>query len=664
MTGAIALFVLVSATDPAEVKKDIPYGHSTNAHKLQKLDLYLPSTPKKAPVFIYVHGGSWTAGDKAQVGNLPTFFTSKGWVLASINYRLSPEVKHPAHVQDVAKAVAWAKTNIASYGGDPNAIFFGGHSAGAHLVALLGTDERKLREEKISFDDIRGIVAWDTAAHDLPPIVRFNSDPNSPYRQAFGNDPAGWTDASPLSFAPKAKNAPPLMAVLAGGAGIQGKRASTMRLVDTLRGLSVRADFVDASSFRTHQSLMTEFAAQSDPVAPVVLDFLESLRDGRKSGVGKDHVLAIGSTQGKGSSDARLGDSKVSYLDPEFLQSGHLMTFADQAGVVWVARVNPKTGIPYKEDAREFKIAENLSKWSRYSNGPEWGEAKSGPALFFLLDDSGGKGQIWRASAPWDKPKLTQLTSDEALHHWIAMPSVDPAMPSIRMIAYRGTPGGTANKNVWIDEKDPSRVHPFGERMGIARFTFSSPMISWAPRQSKSGVAPQVQILDTASGEERVITDGEEKKVDPWLWNAPEFGGETLLAVNLDNRALGIYRNPSKNNLPWRKIAEIKLPSDAPHRFLKSIEPVNGGKGAFGRSYFTVQAGDDKDPDTSIWLFGFDVAGKHLVQRLDDGMSSGEKLRRLDPESLIGDDRLFVYYTVIGEGAPQLRLVRTGISKK
>jgi hypothetical protein len=132
--------------------------------------------------------------------------------------------------------------------------------------------------------------------------------------------------------------------------------------------------------------------------------------------------------------------------------------------------------------------------------------------------------------------------------------------------------------------------------------------------------------------------------------------------VNLDERALAIYRDTQRDGQsPWTRIAEICLPADAPHPQLKSCEPVNGGRGAFGRSWFTAQGGDDKDPDTSIWLLGFDKHGHHIVRRLDDGAITDNPARRLDPESLVGDRELFVYYTLAGDGPSQLHRCRAGI---
>ncbi|MCC6356877.1 MAG: EF-hand domain-containing protein [Verrucomicrobiae bacterium] len=121
--------------------------------------------------------------------------------------------------------------------------------------------------------------------------------------------------------------------------------------------------------------------------------------------------------------------------------------------------------------------------------------------------------------------------------------------------------------------------------------------------------------------------------------------------------ATGIFDGAS----PWIRIAEIRLPADAPHPQLKSCEPVNGGRGAFGRSWFTAQGGDDKDKDTSIWLIGFDPKGHHTVRRLDEGAATKTSARRLDPESLVCDRELFVYYTLVGDGPSQLHRCQTGV---
>jgi hypothetical protein len=89
----------------------------------------------------------------------------------------------------------------------------------------------------------------------------------------------------------------------------------------------------------------------------------------------------------------------------------------------------------------------------------------------------------------------------------------------------------------------------------------------------------------------------------------------------------------------------------ARQRWSRSLRPLR----------FTAQGGDDKDADTSIWLLGFDTSGQHTVRRLDDGATTQTPARRLDPETLVGERELFVYYTrVTGKGS-ELRLCRTGV---
>jgi acetyl esterase/lipase len=87
--------------------------------KCNSLDVYSPLHATNAPVIVFIHGGSLHSGDKADVGELPAWCAKSGYVLVSINYRLSPPHKHPAHVQDTAAAIAWVQNNIAGLGGDP-----------------------------------------------------------------------------------------------------------------------------------------------------------------------------------------------------------------------------------------------------------------------------------------------------------------------------------------------------------------------------------------------------------------------------------------------------------------------------------------------------------------------------------------------------------------
>ncbi len=358
--------------------------------------------------------------------------------------------------------------------------------------------------------------------------------------------------------------------------------------------------------------------------------------------------------------DVRIGRTDMSYVDPEFLQEGALGVWADASGIVRVAPLDPRTGDFAAGAAEGFRIDGPLSVWSRYANGPEWGLDATGPALFYTKDDANGLGQVWRAEPPWDSPRLSPLTRDATLHNWLATASVNSTAASTRLVVYRGVPGAAGNVSAWLDEEAPESPVPFTDRTLLARWAHGSGLITYA-QPGSGGAPPQAVLADTFAETTRPLTADAGGKIDPWLWEAPEFGFERLLAVNVDGSALGIYRDVARDGGPWQRIATIALPEGSPP--LKSVEPVNGGRGAFGRSYFTAQSGRDDDPDTSIWLLGFDPEGRHLVRRLDEGAVSGRSGRRLDPESFAGEGELFVYYTLTGEGPAQLRRCRTGIRR-
>ncbi|PIE88077.1 MAG: carboxylesterase type B [Bacteroidetes bacterium] len=173
---------------------------------LLSLDLYYSSSTEwKKPVVIYVHGGGWSAGDKANaLAHKINLFRELNYVFVSINYRLSPfpyepdnpeRVQYPMHNCDVADAVRWVFDHIAQYGGDPRKIVLLGHSAGAHLVALTGTNATFLNGVGLTFSHIRGVAVIDTKGYD----VRFNVEEGDRlYINAFGVDTTLNRQASPI----------------------------------------------------------------------------------------------------------------------------------------------------------------------------------------------------------------------------------------------------------------------------------------------------------------------------------------------------------------------------------------------------------------------------------------------------------------------------------
>ena len=203
MTGQIALLVALlgpAADSPADtsfkVEKhlDIAYRTDAGADKdRHKLDLYVPKGKKDFPVLFFVHGGSWKSGSKGMYAAVGNSFAGAGIGTVVINYRLSPKVQHPAHVEDVAKAFAWTCDNVAKYGGKADRVFACGHSAGGHLVSLLATDPSYLKAEKHAPADIRGVVA-------ISGVYEIGTD-FPLFHSVFGKDPAVCKAASPLTHA-------------------------------------------------------------------------------------------------------------------------------------------------------------------------------------------------------------------------------------------------------------------------------------------------------------------------------------------------------------------------------------------------------------------------------------------------------------------------------
>ena len=148
------------ADEAFERHADIAYRTDKDADKERHtLDLYTPKGKKDFPVVLFVHGGSWKSGSKNLYAALGESLAKDGIGCVICNYRLSPAVRHPAHVEDVAKAFAWTSENVGKYGGKKEQLFLCGHSAGGHLVSLLVTDPQYLKAEKHSPAEVKGVAA-------------------------------------------------------------------------------------------------------------------------------------------------------------------------------------------------------------------------------------------------------------------------------------------------------------------------------------------------------------------------------------------------------------------------------------------------------------------------------------------------------------------------
>jgi acetyl esterase/lipase len=171
--------------DNVEIKKDVAYVEDGDSK--HKLDLYLPKYQTNFPVFLFIHGGSWSSGDRSQYPPLGNRYAAAGIGTAVMSYRLAPANRHPAQIEDAAAAFAWVLKNIGRHGGDTNRIFVGGHSAGGHLAALLGTDRKYLERHGLTSKNIKGIISLSGAF-----------DVSDGKEKVFGPDAAQRKEASPL----------------------------------------------------------------------------------------------------------------------------------------------------------------------------------------------------------------------------------------------------------------------------------------------------------------------------------------------------------------------------------------------------------------------------------------------------------------------------------
>jgi len=258
------------------VVRDLPYATEDGvAAKLLSLDVYAPPGEGPCPVIVMIHGGGWRTGDKANdaVGiDKGRFFTAQGCVYVSINYRLAPTAKHPAQVEDVARALAWVHAHAAEYGGDPRRLFVMGHSAGAHLAALVATDERPLEKAGASLAILRGVILLDGAGYDIAKTME-TAGPvlGRLYRDAFGDDRDVWRDASPITHVGKDKGIPPFLLLHAGAREESAARSRELSAALTRAG--VRAYVLHAAD-KDHGSINRDIGQPGDAVTGWILQFL------------------------------------------------------------------------------------------------------------------------------------------------------------------------------------------------------------------------------------------------------------------------------------------------------------------------------------------------------------------------------------------------------
>ena len=206
ITAMILWSALCLTSQSQELKADISIGLG------QAVDIYVPDAAKpkglfqikkKVPVLLYVHGGGWVKGSRRKVYNLPTYTNSRGYMLVSVSYRPVPKTNIDGQVNDVIRAIRWTRNNIKRYGGDPKKIAIMGHSAGSHLVSLVGVLKKA--------GSIKGVIANDVQAYDMVAYASLRGGIDGVYARAFGSNPKNWIRWSPITYVNQSSGFPPFM---------------------------------------------------------------------------------------------------------------------------------------------------------------------------------------------------------------------------------------------------------------------------------------------------------------------------------------------------------------------------------------------------------------------------------------------------------------------
>jgi acetyl esterase/lipase len=245
---------------------DVAYGPDER----QKLDVYLPgpdtpgmpdtggdteveTTGGGVPILMFMHGGYWVIGHKDLLGFMAPALTQAPAILVSAGYRLAPGAKYPQQVDDCRAALKWVYENIARYGGDPQRLFVGGHSAGGHLAAMIALQTGALEALGLPGGVIKGC---------FPVSGVFDVTDAPPERQeAFLSSPGHAREASPL-YNVEGNTTPFLLEI--GEDDFPNLRSQH---VEMMRSLHSQAGYVEEMERQGHNHFLISLD-HADPKSP------------------------------------------------------------------------------------------------------------------------------------------------------------------------------------------------------------------------------------------------------------------------------------------------------------------------------------------------------------------------------------------------------------
>ncbi len=262
---------LINATVPSDTHEQLA-DQAYGVHPRQRSDVYLPAgAATGVPMVVFFYGGSWQNGRREDYRFVGEALASRGIVTVVADYRLSPEVRYPAFLEDSALALRWALDEAPGWGVDPARVHLMGHSAGAYNAAMLALDPRWLAAQGLHPGVLSGWIGL-AGPYDFLPIRAAG------VRQAFDwpNTPE---DSQPLFHATRsdaAQRAGRVLLLAAREDRLVDPQRNTVAMTQALRqqGLSVQAELLDGVGHATLVGVLAPPLRRRAPVLERVVSFV------------------------------------------------------------------------------------------------------------------------------------------------------------------------------------------------------------------------------------------------------------------------------------------------------------------------------------------------------------------------------------------------------
>jgi acetyl esterase/lipase len=272
----LPLLLLTSPLAAVELRTERDLAYVKDGHERQKLDVYAPTEGKDHPVLVFIHGGGWRRGEKTLPSIKVNALAEQGFVTVSIAYRFFPDVTVKQMMGDVAKAIRWVRDHAKDYGGDPDKLFVMGHSAGAHLAALVCTDDRYLKAEGVPLASIRGCIPIDVSVYDIPKrMAMTGSVGTGNFKELFGEASETQIDYSPFAHVAQGKDIPAFLILHV--ADRPETKEQSHHFADALKAAGVEATVV-AGEGKTHGTINSELTTVDDDVTKAFWSFVKKHR--------------------------------------------------------------------------------------------------------------------------------------------------------------------------------------------------------------------------------------------------------------------------------------------------------------------------------------------------------------------------------------------------